>query len=147
MQARNGGGVGAGARAWPQVSSAAPLSAARSPAPGTPILRRPVGPITRPMGSRFRPRVATGHASRSWIPTATWSAGAGGRGSSARRTDSGVTNTFDPVGARSAAGFLLRGRSPRRGAAPHVVEDGRRRPAVDLEGVRLLIGAERGAGQ
>src|SRR5437870_4432732 len=103
---------------------------------------------------------ATGRACRSTTPTATWSDGAAGRWRSAPdperiagfEYESGGRNTrriyFTACcveRGRSSAG--ARHASISRRLSLHVLEHGRGRPAIDLQSIGFLVGAERGAGE
>src|SRR5262245_16439044 len=89
-------------------------------------------------------RDATGRASRCTTCTATWSDGGAARSRSAHKTAAHVASQSNPAGPRPA-GFCLSPDSVLRRLSLHVVEHGSGGPAIDLEPVRLLIGAERRA--
>src|SRR5438477_848821 len=97
------------------------------------------------MPSRCKGRAATGPPNRSMTIAAVWSAIPASRCRSARATRSNRRRSgYKQPGERaSAAGFRMPSIPP--GLALHVGEYRRRRPAIDLEAIGLLIGAERGA--
>src|SRR5205823_9622504 len=106
-------------------------------------------PTRRPCPARD----ATGRASRCTTCTATWSDGAAARSRSVHTSRGARRFIIKPGGSSTRRVFVCRDRVAITPAAElvlrrlslHVVEHGGGGPAIDLEPVRLLIGAERRA--
>src|SRR5262245_16052025 len=99
--------------------------------------------------SRSTGRAATGHRSRSMTAGATWLATPAGLCRSVRaiRTDRSGSHAsiLTPGGAQASPGFVCGQTSIAAVLLLHMLEHGRGRPAIDLQAIGLLIGAERRA--
>src|SRR5499433_1219744 len=155
-------GAARSARACLAASSPAPSSAMRSRIPSRPTSPRRDRATwsIRPMRRRCPDRDAIGRACPSTTCTATWSAGAVAQWQSASKPRRTIRRfeIKNPAGSAPAGFRLPRSLQWRREFAAllfelsvfrrsllHIVEHRRGWPAIDLEPVRLLIGAERRA--